>query len=156
MHGFTTKLYSFRIESPFLFAGSFPLYLPFPELLLSNLSCFPPFSPFLPRPWLWKYGSLSVFFTCSFPRLSHCASVQMNMSAQAMSLPPLRKSSWAQQRPRGSFTTAVHTQNTIIDNLTSNFNDCIWYWKTNKKKRLRLKTEIYFFTSFHKPTAFFF
>lgn len=49
------------------------------------------------------------FFTCIFPRLTHCALVQMNVSAQEMSLPPLRKSSWAQSRPRGYFTTAVHT-----------------------------------------------
>lgn len=61
---------------------------------LHNPSCRPLLPPFfLPRPWLlWKYVLLSVFwvfffFTCSFPRLTHGALVQMNVCAQAMSTP---------------------------------------------------------------------
>lgn len=77
--------------------------------------CHPPPSPPQPppaHPFFFSYKtvvmkmlrlSVVIFFTCSFPGVTHWASVQMNVSAQWMSQPPLRKSSWAQSMPRCYF-----------------------------------------------------
>lgn len=153
---FYNKTLFFQNQVPLPVRWLFPSLLPFSWASTLQSFLLPPSSPFPGGTVVMKICFTVSFFTCSFPRLTHCASVQMNMSAQAMSLPPLRKSSWAQSRPRGYFTTAVHTQNTIIDNFTSNFNDCIWYWKTNKKKNVPVFFFLHLFINPYIMQTFFF
>lgn len=97
---------------------SFPPNLSFPATLFTHSTILPvaPFLPlfFLPRSWLlWKYISLSVFVlpAASPGWLTVPSSRWMCLLQQC--LPPLRKSSWAQNRPTGYFTTAAraHTLN---------------------------------------------